>query len=293
MKKFTIIFAFVALSIAGFAQTCATVTTGFFTQTGSTVSLTFNYISPTPGYLQLTVKCGFYVISDECIILNGSGTYTKPNLFCSGGISALTAVATGHLGSCNGAVCSQILILPPGGGPLPVVLNSFTGKRAGNNVLLNWKTESELNTKAFILEKSTGKDFEPITSLEASNLSTGSVYTYTDNNFVKGVTQYRLKMTDINGSFKYSNIVVIKGQSSVSDFTIFPNPSNGNANITITDVTEANNVDVIDASGRVIKTIVVNKNVIPLNGLQNGMYVVRIANKNTGEFVSKKLIVVN
>ncbi len=293
MKKFTLIFAFIALGMAGIAQVCATVTSGFFTQTGNSVSLTFNYVSPTPGYLQLTVKCGFYVISDECILLNGSGSYTKPNLFCNGGINALTAVATGHLNNCNGAICSQILILPPGGGPLPVVLNSFTGKRSGSNVFLNWKTESELNTKAFILEKSTGKDFEPIATLAASNLSTGSLYNYSDVSIGKGVAQYRLKMTDINGSYKYSNIVVVKENSSISDFTIFPNPSNGNAKITITDVTEANSVDVIDASGRVIRNIAVNKNVIPLNGLQNGMYVIRISNKNTGEFVTKKLIVVN
>ena len=43
---------------------------------------------------------------------------------------------------------------PVGNGPLPITLLSFTGNLKGNNVLLEWSTSSETNSKEFQVEKS-------------------------------------------------------------------------------------------------------------------------------------------
>ena len=103
-----------------------------------------------------------------------------------------------------------------------------------------------------------------------------------------------MKLVDKNGEFKLSEIKAVKGTAAVSDFTVFPNPSVGSAKISITDIAEATTVEVIDNAGRTVKSIELqNKNFVDLNNLQNGIYLVRIINKATGDIVTKKLSVVN
>ncbi|MEO7562459.1 MAG: T9SS type A sorting domain-containing protein [Ferruginibacter sp.] len=182
----------------------------------------------------------------------------------------------------------------PGGGPLPVKLSSFYARRNNNNVGLSWKTESEINSKEFVLERRTGNSFTTVATIAAANKSTGSSYSYSDNNLNKGVSLYRLKIIDLDGSFSYSSISAVRGTSSTADFTIFPNPSNGNAKVTISDISEPTDVQLLDLSGRVIKKIsLTNTNTVNLNSLQKGMYMIRITNKTSGECSTQKLSVVN
>ena len=86
----------------------------------------------------------------------------------------------------------------------------------------------------------------------------------------------------------------VKGISTASDFTVFPNPSNGSAKITISDISEPTDVQLLDISGRIIKNISVNSsNTVELNNLQKGMYMIRIVNKSSEESVTQKLTVIN
>ena len=100
---------------------------------------------------------------------------------------------------------------------LPLDLLSFTGNLQNNNtVLLNWKTENEINTSHFVIERSTdGIRYSGIGNVTANgrNNAGGSFnYSFTDNDAVNQSSQrlyYRLKMVDIDGSLKYSNIVSV------------------------------------------------------------------------------------
>jgi hypothetical protein len=291
MKKISLIISAFVISYASMAQ-CATSTGGSITATGNTSTVRVNYISGPSGFLQIDIKCGFYTLRSECFLTSGNGTITIPNISCGGGTSNVTAVATGHAGDCNGPICSQVLILPPGGGPLPIVLNSFSGKRNGSTVNIDWKSESELNSRSYILERKVGKDFIPVTTVPTTDKSTGSAYSFIDKNNEAGISQYRLKMLDLNGDFKYSKVVSVNGISAGADFSIFPNPSTGNATVAITDITESIDVQLVDLSGRIIKTIPANNNnLIPLSGLQKGMYFVKMINRTNGNIITKKLAV--
>ena len=44
------------------------------------------------------------------------------------------------------------------------------------------------------------------------------------------------------------------------DFNVFPNPSIGNAKVSITDIAEATTVELIDNAGRVVKSIELKRN---------------------------------
>ncbi|MES2431004.1 MAG: T9SS type A sorting domain-containing protein [Bacteroidota bacterium] len=179
-------------------------------------------------------------------------------------------------------------------GPLPVTMNNFTTKRLGNSILLNWNTQTEINSLRFEIERKTANDNDYITvgSVTAENKTTGSNYSYTDNNNSQLATTYRLKMIDKNGSFYYSTITAVNGTSAINEFSIYPNPSIGNAKITLTGVYASVKLQVIDNAGRTIKAMELNRtNTVQLNDLQRGVYLVRMVNNSTGEVITKKLSV--
>jgi hypothetical protein len=101
-------------------------------------------------------------------------------------------------------------------------------------------------------------------------------------------------MIDLDGQFKYSEVRTVKGMSAENDFTVFPNPSTGNTKVTISDISEPTDVQLVDLSGRVIRSLSLNNSQgINLTNMQNGVYLVRIIRKNSGESLTKKITVVN
>ncbi len=193
-------------------------------------------------------------------------------------------------GSFDGSTCT----VPTGGGTLPVKLTDFYAKRNSSAVALSWTTETEINTQSFILQRKTGNEFVDVATIKATNSSNGSKYSYTDVNASKVVSQYRLKVVDLDGSISYSEIRTVKGTLSVSDFTVFPNPSNGNTKVTVADISEPTDIQLIDNSGRILKNIPMNNsNTVNIDNLRNGIYMIRITNKNSGENLTKKITVVN
>ena len=94
---------------------------------------------------------------------------------------------------------------------LPVELVSFSGIKKDNNNILNWTTASEINNAYFTVEKSyNGFDFEWVGTQEGTSPSTQIVnYSLTDYNIIETLNYYRLKQTDFDGKFEYSNIISI------------------------------------------------------------------------------------
>jgi hypothetical protein len=120
---------------------------------------------------------------------------------------------------------------------LPVELVAFTGWNDGSVNQLQWKTASEKNTLKFVIEKSLdGASFTSIGEKAAAGNSTVLLtYNFTDNEPVVGNNYYRLKIIDIDGQFKYSDIINIPVSSVViSSFTrVYPNPTSGKLNVEI------------------------------------------------------------
>lgn len=180
------------------------------------------------------------------------------------------------------------------GGPTSVKLSAFFAKRNKNTVALSWKTDAEINSKEYIIQRKSGNDWVDIATIPSANKANGSSYSYSDINSSKGTSQYRLKMVDYDAAFTNSDIRPVKGNGAVSDFTVFPNPSRGNAKVTISDISEPTDVQLIDNSGRILKNVSMNNNSsVDLNNLQKGIYMIRIVNKNSGESLTKKLTVAN
>jgi len=203
-------------------------------------------------------------------------------------------VGTTTGGVANDYYISTVIDPCPAGGITPIYLSNFYAQRKGANALLTWKTETEVNAKGFDIERKIGNDFVKVGYVKASNSLSGDNYSFQEANTSKGISLYRLKLIDNDGSYKLSENRSIKGTAAVSDFTVYPNPSNGSTKISITDITEATTVEIVDNAGRIVRTEELKTgNTIQVNNLQTGLYLVRVINKVTGDFITKKLTVNN
>ena len=117
--------------------------------------------------------------------------------------------------------------------PLPIKLLSFKAAKSNDNVVLNWRTATELNMQSHILERklSTDLTYKEIAVIKPN---TGAVvttnYTYTDAdilNNASGLICYRIKLVEINKSSLYSHVVCIDPAITTTAATILllPNPA--------------------------------------------------------------------
>ena len=91
----------------------------------------------------------------------------------------------------------------PGIVVLPISLIQFDGKNESQSNLLTWVTLTESNNDYFTLERSEdGVEFKTITKMDGAGNS--DVINY-----------YRLKQTDYNGQFSFSEIISIDNRSAI------------------------------------------------------------------------------
>ena len=169
---------------------------------------------------------------------------------------------------------------------LPIILISFEVKACEKSVCLSWQTETEINNDYFTVEKSKdGFSWEVVVVLDgAGNSSSTLRYETVDESPYFGVSYYRLKQTDYNGDFEYSDIRSVNFKNSNNqEYIIYPNPSS--AIITISGlITEKDNIRYYNLLGQevsaLIKTISMSDSSLQLDisRLQNGVYFIRTKN---------------
>ncbi|MDX2360999.1 MAG: T9SS type A sorting domain-containing protein [Crocinitomicaceae bacterium] len=123
--------------------------------------------------------------------------------------------------------------------PLPVELLEFnaTMNYENRSVDLDWTTAAEINNDYFTVERSKdGYNWEGLFSVQGAGNSTSmNSYSGLDYDPQFGVSYYRLKQTDYNGDYKYSNpvsVVRLDG-SGTSNHYIYPNPATNALNILV------------------------------------------------------------
>lgn len=111
----------------------------------------------------------------------------------------------------------------------PVELIGFEAFPRAHEIGIKWSTASEINNHFFTVEKSLdNRIFETIGRVDgAGNSQEQRDYEMTDNQPLPGISYYRLKQTDFDGSYSYSNVVAVNFTPGLTAINVYPNPSDG------------------------------------------------------------------
>lgn len=166
---------------------------------------------------------------------------------------------------------------------LPVELINFEANAESDLVLLSWTTMSENNSDQFIIERSVdGVDFTSIGSTEAAGYSLQRIdYKWADEDPFTGLSYYRLKQMDVDGSWLMSDVVAVN-YTALTDVVIYPNPSDGLINVQLEEANSGiQETRIYHISGKLVSTMHHNeknggsKN-IPVSFLETGTYYIEV-----------------
>lgn len=175
--------------------------------------------------------------------------------------------------------------------PLPIQLLQFTATPKNKNVVCQWSTASEINNAYFTVEKSKdASSFEYVGVVNGQgNSSTIQNYALTDTNPFNNISYYRLKQTDYNGNFTYSEIKVVNmvnNETSIS-VSVFPNPVADFLNIVATQYPLQ--ISIADATGKTLKEFEMNEAnfKIDFTAFAQGIYYVNCSNQSGERNIQK------
>ncbi len=218
---------------------------------------------------------GWYI--DDISLTNGCGGISKLAVFDASD-NKLDFVAKPYFILANSA--------------LPLTLINFSAKQTGREVLLNWETSNELNTRDFDVERSAdGIEWTKIATISAKEFSKNS-YVYNDQSPLEHKNFYRIKVNDKNGVYTYTVIKKIEW-GDIDMLTLVPNPAIDKTTVYFGFNAKGGVLMVTDLEGRIVLVHSVSDNtssyVLPTGDLPSGNYMIRMQSKMG--VTTKKLIV--
>ncbi|GGF19324.1 T9SS type A sorting domain-containing protein [Hymenobacter cavernae] len=176
------------------------------------------------------------------------------------------------------------------------VLTDFTVAAKYQQVTLDWRTQTELNSQSFVVERSTdGKSFKDLLQQPGAGTSTDPhTYKALDESAPTGLVYYRLRQELGTGQKVYSPIKAVKiEQAPPPSFSVYPNPNAGKFYLEIQQATsQPALLELLDMSGRSqYQQQIVNPAETQriVSQLATGMYILRL--KTTTVTLTQKLVI--
>jgi hypothetical protein len=232
-------------------------------------------------------------VADLRLLVDDDGNFTNATAYAAGG--GLTFSYTNPLLTISGISNTQIasgatkyitIASVASTSPLPVELVSFNANSEGTYNSVNWASAVEVNFKHYELESSEdGVNFSKIATVNPlGNQTSLNHYNYLDFNYFKPITYYRLKMVDIDYTFKYSDVVSVEyGKTSNSQIIVFPNPASDELYISLIAPEQKEGViEIRDLLGRSIYSQKINlsqgveNSYINTSNFASGTYIVNV-----------------
>ncbi len=168
--------------------------------------------------------------------------------------------------------------------PLPVELIRFEAKAETNGIKLSWATASELNNDYFVIERSLdGEQFEVIGEVDGNGTTSElQEYLFVDGQPVTGVSYYRLKQVDYDGTADYSDLVAVNYYNNLGlKVLVYPNPARDVVNISLENDVNVQIVSgmLVDPSGRRMNIQLTKEGaryVMNTDGVNNGLYILQL-----------------
>jgi hypothetical protein len=180
---------------------------------------------------------------------------------------------------------------------LPIELVSFDGVTLPQGNELRWSTATEQNNDYFIVSRSyDGINFETVEVVQGSGHSLQPLdYSILDENIRYGIAYYRLEQVDFDGTKTEFKIIALNRSMNKSQlFYAWPNPFEGNLNITINDGHTGGTLTVLDCMGKVVLNYQLNAtansfSTSDFTSLSAGYYTLNYISSN-GEEQNQKII---
>jgi hypothetical protein len=167
-------------------------------------------------------------------------------------------------------------------GALPVTLLYFTATaNPDKTVMLKWTTSSEFNSKHFEVERSSDAvNFQLVQTLPAAGNSTmNKNYTATDQHPLTGISYYRLRQTDLDGKYAFSQVEKIILNTNSTTISARPNPVTDHVMLYMQyDHAQKPNYQLVSLDGKIIKRerISANSTRIDMSNLTKGTYILSV-----------------
>jgi len=240
--------------------------------------------------------------SVSLIILKVQGvTITPPQTF------------TGQINFGNGTTCAPGVQVPGNftaddfatstieviAGVLPLTLLSFNATLSNCQPILNWLTESEINSDRFEIERgnlrnSTWKSIGMVAAKGGGAAKTAYNFIDTDVDNAAEKILYRLKMIDKDGQYKYSKILPVLINCKTKQVEVYPNPvKDGRLYVNLTGANGYTEATLLSLTGQVIMKQVIKNGTNYLNispGIAAGLYLLNIKDENGVDKKTKVLI---
>jgi hypothetical protein len=201
---------------------------GVYTASSNTVNISANSCNPAGGTsgtpdnadilasstgLASNAGIGGFIFQ---VCLENVGTFTSDVV--------MSAVSTTFTSTLNGfSIMGQAM---------PVKFSNFTLNKFPKTTILSFTTASETNNDYFTIERSgDGPSFDAIGEIKGAGNSTEEKhYEFTDENPLPGINYYRIKQTDYDGQYSYSEIRSVRhiGKGNVA---ISPRSTDGRLDI--------------------------------------------------------------
>lgn len=181
--------------------------------------------------------------------------------------------------------------------PLPVELLSFNAEKKGSEAYLTWSTASEINNNFFEVERSIDAlNYSSVLVRQGAGNS-NQILNYDGYDYypLQGISYYRLKQVDFDGTSDYSSPVALRFDSEFEHFKAFRN-AKGILEVFM-DIQEAGNynLEIFDFTGRLLYSeslnLIEGENVhLPeLQKMADMLLLVRVVNNKTGKIWVRKV----
>ncbi|MEP6844505.1 MAG: C25 family cysteine peptidase, partial [Panacibacter sp.] len=155
-------------------------------------------------------------------------------------------------------------------------------KPVNKTVELKWTVTNELNVSVYDVQFSKdGRSFTTIGKVAPSGSAAAiKQYGFIHSNPINGANYYRIKMTDKDGSVKYSP--VRQAEINVGNILVYPNPFKNFLNIILKDGAATVKLRITDVSGKLLlQQTFSGATTLNINNMAAGMYILQVIDGST------------
>lgn len=255
-----------------------------------------NSVGPVTVNIDLSTVPGAKLQADLRLIVDGDGVFNA-------GTTALTGTLVGNIFTVTNVTLANGNYFTIGSvslsTPLPVQLTQFDVELSGENVTATWATASELNADFFEVQRSKeGVEYESIGKVKAFGTTTiPQKYSLDDTNPYNGISYYRLRQVDFDGTQTFSDVRSITIDKKATRISIFPNPVlNNQLTLQLHNWKEESaHVTIVDLMGKIVFQMPLavarqTKWLFTLNDdIPTGVYLITVRG-STSRFISKIMV---